>query len=221
LYNRQIRDQRALKRLPFRQTGSRLNAIPLGANFVKVLHNAVSNCDALLAVIGPNWLTVTDEDGQRKLDNPHDAVRIEIATALKRDISVIPILLDGAKIPRVERLPDELQELALRNGVEVHHASFRGDMDKLIRGLKLAPQKPSFKRKLQQADQWRMLIGSGAVVVVAVAIFWMIHLRPEAVLAARDAVHSVIELIKGKRDALDSVLDIINGNGEKKWPTHP
>ncbi|HUD87547.1 MAG TPA: hypothetical protein VMR17_13905, partial [Xanthobacteraceae bacterium] len=60
-----------------------------------------------------------------------------IATALQRDIPVIPILIDGAKIPKVDQLPMELGELAFRNGLAVRHASFHGDMDKLIAGLML------------------------------------------------------------------------------------
>ena len=78
----------------------------------------------LLAVIGPNWSDVRDEHGNRRLDDPNDFVRIEIAAALQRDIPVIPILLDGARIPKADQLPDDLKELASRNGLDVRHASF-------------------------------------------------------------------------------------------------
>jgi TIR domain-containing protein len=111
-------------------------AIPLGVNFVKILREEVAKCDVLLAVVGPNWLNARDDKGDRRLDNPNDFVRIEIAAALQRDIPVIPILLDGAKIPKIDQLPDELGELTLRNGLEVRHASFHGDVDRLARGLK-------------------------------------------------------------------------------------
>jgi hypothetical protein len=87
-------------------------------------------------VIGPNWLNVRDEQGNRRLDNPSDFLRIEIATALQRGIPVIPILLDGAKMPRIDQLPQDLEELSVRNGIDIRHASFPVDMDKLIRGLK-------------------------------------------------------------------------------------
>jgi hypothetical protein len=59
-----------------------VDAIPPGVNFHKVLREAVPRCDVLLAVIGPNWLNVRDEEGSRRLDNPNDFLRIEIATAL-------------------------------------------------------------------------------------------------------------------------------------------
>src|SRR5262249_46294491 len=95
-----------------------VDAIPLGVNFVKVLYEEVSKCGMLLAVIGPNWLDARDEDGNPRLQNPSDFVRIEIAAALQRDIPVIPILLDGARIPRAIGLPDDIKELASRNGLD-------------------------------------------------------------------------------------------------------
>src|SRR5262245_17831122 len=113
-----------------------VDAIPLGTNFSKVLHEEVAKCGVLLAVIGANWLDARDEHGNRRLDNPNDFVRIEIAAALQRDIPVIPVLLDGARIPKADELPEDLKELALRNGMEIHHASFQDDMNRLIRGLK-------------------------------------------------------------------------------------
>lgn len=112
-----------------------VDAIPLGVNFIKVLRKEVAKCDVLLAIIGPTWLDVRDDAGKRRLEDPNDLVRVEIATALQRDIPVIPILVDNGRIPKANQLPDDLKELALRNGLEVRHASFRGDMEKLIREL--------------------------------------------------------------------------------------
>ena len=113
-----------------------VDSIPLGVNFSKVLVEEVAKCDVLLAVIGPGWLDAHDEKGHRRLDNPDDFVRIEIGTALKRGIPVIPILLEGTPVPKADQLPDDLKELALRNGLNVRHASFSDDMERLIRGLK-------------------------------------------------------------------------------------
>jgi hypothetical protein len=112
--------------------------IRLGVNFVEVLRNEVASCGVLLAVIGRNWLDARDNEGNRRLENPDDFVRVEISAALQRDIPVIPILVDGARIPSADRLPDDLKELALRNALEVRHASFKDDVDKLIRELKRA-----------------------------------------------------------------------------------
>jgi hypothetical protein len=89
--------------------------IPLGAKFPKVLHEEVARCGVLLAMIGPNWLNARDEHKHRRLDDPNDWVRIEIAQALRRNIPVIPIWFDGAKIPKADQLPEDLKELASRS----------------------------------------------------------------------------------------------------------
>jgi hypothetical protein len=113
-----------------------VDTIPLGTNFSKILHEEVAKCGALLALIGPNWLDARDENGTRRLDDSNDFVRIEISAALQRNIPVIPILLDGATIPKASQLPEDLKELASRNGLDIRHASFHDDMTRLIRGLK-------------------------------------------------------------------------------------
>jgi thioredoxin len=113
-----------------------VDAVPLGVNFVKYLHEEVARCAALLAVIGSRWLDARDDDGKRRVDNPNDFVRVEIGAALQRNIPVIPILVDGVKIPRANQLPKVLKELAVRNALDVRHASFHSDMDKLITYLK-------------------------------------------------------------------------------------
>ena len=76
-----------------------VNSVPLGVNFVKVLGEEIAKCDTLLAIIGPNWLDARDENRHRRLDKPDDFVRVEIETALKRGIPVIPVLLEGTRIP--------------------------------------------------------------------------------------------------------------------------
>jgi hypothetical protein len=113
-----------------------VDGIPLGTDFVKRLNDEVASCDVLLAVIGKQWSELRDESGGRRLDNPNDFVRIEIAAALQRDIPLIPILLDGTKIPPPGMLPDDMKELTARNGLDVRHASFHADLDRLVSELK-------------------------------------------------------------------------------------
>ena len=157
-----------------------VDAIPLGVNFSKVLREEVAKCGVLLAVIGPNWLDARDKNGNRRLDDPNDFVHIEIAAALQRDIPVIPILLDGARIPKADQLPKDLEELALRNGLDVRHASFHNDMEKLIRGLKGQLQdrqkiagsaaKEEQRRSQQQVKPWLLPL-IGAVVAALTVLF--------------------------------------------------
>jgi TIR domain len=109
-----------------------VDTIALGVDFAEVISQAVSTCEVLLAVIGPRWLSATDEDGRRRLDDPDDLVRLEIAAALERDIRVIPILVEGAVMPRRQQLPETLAGLARRNALSVRHESFRADADRLL-----------------------------------------------------------------------------------------
>jgi uncharacterized membrane protein YhaH (DUF805 family) len=105
---------------------------------VKSLDEQLAACIAFIAVIGPRWLTARGNDGNPRLDNPKDYVRLEIEAALKRDIRVIPVLVDGASMPQLSDLPSSLQALARRNAVEIAHHRFVADCDDLARSIKRA-----------------------------------------------------------------------------------
>jgi thiol-disulfide isomerase/thioredoxin len=114
--------------------------IPLGVDFKDYIDGVVAKCDVLLALIGRGWLEARDpESGNRRLDNPEDFVRLEIAAALERGVKVVPVLLDGTAPPRESQLPDDLKALSLRNGIEVNRASFKTDVERLITGLRIQP----------------------------------------------------------------------------------
>lgn len=110
-------------------------AIEPGVDFVDAIDAAVARCDALVAVIGKQWLEIAGPAG-RRLDDPADYVRVEIATALRRDVRVIPLLVNGAEMPAAEDLPEPLQALARRNALELSTTRFAADMDLLVRTLK-------------------------------------------------------------------------------------
>jgi hypothetical protein len=114
-----------------------IDAIPLGENFVTVLREKVAACDVLLAVIGRNWLDSRDRNGSRRLVDENDFLRVEIATALQRNIPVIPVLLDGATLPEAGQLPADLAELSLRQALGIRNDAFHSDVDRLIRDLKV------------------------------------------------------------------------------------
>jgi uracil-DNA glycosylase family 4 len=120
--------------------------IPPGADFVQVLEEAVAACDVFIAVIGPSWLTLTDETGARRLDQWNDFVRIEIASALNQNKLVIPVLVGRARMPSPAQLPDDLAALCRRNAFELSHQRFSYDAEKLVAAIKTAvPAHPSFK----------------------------------------------------------------------------
>ena len=96
----------------------------------------VGSCSIFLAVIGNQWVNVRDSDGQRRLDNPGDYVRIEIESALNRRIPLIPLLVQGASMPTENELPLSIKDLAFRNGLPIRSdPDFHKDMDRLIAGL--------------------------------------------------------------------------------------
>ena len=114
-----------------------VDSIPLGVDFRTYLDEQVAKCDVFLAVIGRDWMKAKGRKGKSRLEDPGDFVRIEIESALKRQIPVIPVLVQGAKIPEAARLPVSLQDVSYRNGIVVRpDPDFHKDMDRLIAHLK-------------------------------------------------------------------------------------
>lgn len=107
-----------------------------GQHFPEVLADKVRSCNAMLVVIGPNWLNMRDPaTGSRRLDQPGDWVRLEIQAALARGICVIPILVGGAKFPLKRDLPPELHSLYDRHHVVVTTSGFRYEMAGLAKDI--------------------------------------------------------------------------------------
>jgi TIR domain len=106
-----------------------------GLDFVRVLNDRVAECDVVLAVIGRNWIDARDAAGKRRLDDPEDFVRIEIASALDQGKRVIPVLVADAPMPRPDDLPEALRPLSRRNAVRLTHERFRSDTQGLIKAL--------------------------------------------------------------------------------------
>jgi predicted ATPase len=112
-----------------------VDTIQPGADFAEVINQAVESCDVLVTVIGKSWLGLADANGGRRLDNPKDLVRLEIQSALKRKILLVPALVQGAQMPRADQLPDALASLAGRNAFEISYARWQYDVERLITSL--------------------------------------------------------------------------------------
>jgi hypothetical protein len=143
-----------------------VDAMKPGMDFVKQLDTQVAQCGVLLTVIGPRWLDAKDHNGQRRLDSDHDYVHIELASALKREIPVIPVLVDGAAMPPEDSLPDDLKSLVRRHALELRHTRFEADaaaITNALEGLVLPRRFP-----------WRLIVAGTVVAagVAAVAVFW-------------------------------------------------
>src|SRR5262245_28817050 len=139
--------------------------IPAGVDFVAHLNSQVAACNIFLVVIGPRWLEAKDENGARRLDNADDFVVIEIATALARNIRVIPILVDGARMPKAGELPSSLKALARRQAVEVRQLHFGRDADALVERVNEA-----LGGGFDWQRPWRLKAALGAVAVVLLLV---------------------------------------------------
>ena len=140
-----------VEHFPAEQVFKDVDNIEPGEDFVERITAAVASCDVLLALIGPQWLTITDENGQRRLDNPGDYVRLEIETALTRKIRVIPILVDDAQMPRANELPATLAPLVRRNAVEINPITF--DTKRLITAVQKTLAEEQARRQAEGAGR--------------------------------------------------------------------
>jgi len=96
----------------------------------------VTTSAVLLAIIGPHWLTATDERGCRRLEDPEDIVRLEIETALAENVPIIPILVDNATMPRRGDIPGSLAKLVRFNAFAIRYENFRNDAERLVTELR-------------------------------------------------------------------------------------
>jgi formylglycine-generating enzyme required for sulfatase activity len=126
-----------------------IDSLEPGRDFVEVIQKAVGSCDALLALIGKQWLTIADENGCRRIDMPEDFVRLEIAAALERNIRVIPVLVRGARMPSSDELPEVLRPLARRHAVALSDGRIDYDLQRLVGVLGRLPT-----RSGEAAQSW-------------------------------------------------------------------
>ena len=120
-----------------------IDSIPPGADFRRVIGDAMTSCDVLLVLIGDEW-NKADKDGKPRLENPDDFVRLEIEAALNRKIPVIPILAARAVMPKAETLPPTLRDLAYRNALDLDAGrDFHPHADRLLREVKRLGEKGS------------------------------------------------------------------------------
>lgn len=124
-----------------------------GEDFVVAIDQAMARSDVLLALIGTEWTSVLDRDGSRRLDNETDRVRLEIASALVLGKWVIPVLFDGATMPRAAELPEPLKSLARKEAVRIQHDAFQIGLDKLVRQLRTLQKEKAERRVIEEERQ--------------------------------------------------------------------
>ena len=136
-----------------------VSGIGAGHDFTEVIHRALDESDAMLAVIGPGWLGPTAE-GSVRLLKPDDYVRLELATALKRHVPLVPVLVGGASLPATADLPEELRPLLHRQAVVLQDEKWHQDVDSLLASLRGESPGPT-----RRGRRW---VGAAVALVLAV-----------------------------------------------------
>jgi len=163
--------ERLVRSLPRRRVFIDIEDIEGGEAFARLLDAEVARCDVFLAVIGRRWLEPVGADGRRRIDDPNDFVRIEIASALRRDaVYVIPVLVDGATVPAADTLPEDMRALVERNAVEISRDNFDQDTRRLM---------TTIGRRLPLTVRWRRQLtwagALGGVAALAAAVLAAIY----------------------------------------------
>ena len=196
-------------------------AIQPGRDFRKSIDQSLNSCGVFLSLIGKSWLTAKDTSGQRRLDDPADFVRIETGAALKRDIPVIPVLVQGASAPKPDQLPDDLKELAFRNAVELTHARWDSDIQVLIKALRPHISQSGPKPEPERVQPSNKLRATKSLVVIAVLLVIVIglvfYLRPVKKVVHKPA-NPPAEIPTASTAADSSVPGPIKGSPEKVVP---
>jgi hypothetical protein len=156
--------------------------ITYGEDFFSAVVRNLADCRVFLVVIGPNWLTVKNSDGGRRLDTPEDHVRREIELAFERRIKIIPVLVGGALMPAAHELPHSIRFLSKLNALPVSDTRFSDDMEQLVYVIRSScgeqprqqriTEQPKYEYVRQQKSSgfsWaKLLLGLGIASVIGV-----------------------------------------------------
>jgi protein-disulfide isomerase len=145
-----------------------IRSIQGGEDFVEAVQKALKSCDAVLAVMGREWLSSADGTARRRIEDPDDNVRVELVTALESGVRVIPVLLESATMPGADQLPGPLKPLSRRNAMEISDARWDYDVDRLVRLLEDVV-KPRWVERASRVFARRMSIGAFLLFAVVVA----------------------------------------------------
>ena len=146
-----------------------VDSISIGEDFRSVIHSAIENTRCVLVIIGESWLKRGD-DGVRRIDSPDDYVRNEIEAALERKLPLIPVLVNGAKMPPPESLPSEIRELAFRNAIPIRtDPDFRTDVSRLVKRI---VQVCEFRATDQSRRNWVVSTLGIGLGLMALPAYW-------------------------------------------------
>ena len=165
-----------------------VDSIPPGVDFTRATQEAIDRSGVLLALIGPRWTTIEDAEGRRRLDDPEDFVVLELRAALDLGIPVIPVLVDGARMPKAAELPPGTEQFSVRNAVRLDAETFRRDVDWLLTQLAQILPAPSSEaneprpapRRLLQRRAALRLAGATLAIAAVAAGAWGVSKLPKS-----------------------------------------
>jgi hypothetical protein len=168
-----------------------VDMIPVGVNFERFIETTLRQCVAQVVVIGPRWVSIASANGARRLDDPADFVRLEVESALKSGLTIIPVLVQGATMPAAEDLPESLRPLADLQPVTIRYApAFDADMRDL--GLALTPAVwPVSTRRSPLKRALSLRIGRGGT--QAAAYFWLTAVTAYGVILGVEVVQGLAQ----------------------------
>jgi len=135
-----------------------IDSIPLSSDFVSEIQREIKQYDVFLALIGPRWHSDIDEDGNRRIDNPNDFVRIELETAINNGLRIVPILIQDAEMPHPNDLPSSLEKLFHFNAVIIRHDRFMSDVSKLIEAIESVEEKSLDEIQVIEDDPFSVFV---------------------------------------------------------------
>ncbi|HSJ92135.1 MAG TPA: toll/interleukin-1 receptor domain-containing protein [Ilumatobacter sp.] len=139
-----------------------------GTDFDEQIDATIARCDAVLVVIGSRWLDEADPTGVRRLDRADDLVRHEVRTALSQDKRIVPVLVDGARLPTAPELPDDITPMVRRQAVAIRDESWQQDVRELIRGLERDPSARTRRRPIAYLAAAILAIAAATAMVIVV-----------------------------------------------------
>lgn len=146
-----------------------VDTIKPGVDFEQKIKTELDNSDVVLVLIGNQWLGVKDTHGSKRLDDPHDYVRLEVETALNKDVTVIPVLLQGVPMPSENELPEKLYDLSRRNALKLSDENWYSDLRMLTTILKNVLGIPG-SLKEQRIKQYRQIVFALSLLGVILSI---------------------------------------------------
>lgn len=147
-----------------------VDGIAAGANFEEVLKNTTHDADAMIVLIGRQWATLADAQGQPRLHDPDDWVAREIAAALQKGIPIYPVLVENTQMPRAEELPESLKPLARHNAIAISDHRWQSDVTRLAKVVALDIPGSAAERTLQRV---RLVVSFALFAAVAVTMGWL------------------------------------------------